>query len=132
MFEDSWNDLVSEGLMDGEKMDSFNVPVYAPTLEEFREVVDADGSFRINRLELVMGSPPVVEHADDPVAVSRAVASNERSILGALVDAHVGKAFCDELFHRLQRRAEQRAHELMAQMRFPHVVSSLSFKSDTN
>ncbi|GJN26118.1 hypothetical protein PR202_gb14021 [Eleusine coracana subsp. coracana] len=132
MFEDSWNDLVSEGLMDGEKMDSFNVPVYAPTLEEFREVVDTDGSFRINRLELVMGSPPVVDHANDPVAVGRAVANNERSILGALVDAHVGKALGDDLFHRLQRQAEERAHELMAEMRFPHVVCSLSFKSDMN
>lgn len=75
-------------------MDSFNVnvPVYAPTLEEFREVVDADGSFRISRLELVIGSPPVVDRGDEPGAVGRVVSNNERSILGALVDTHVGKA----------------------------------------
>ncbi|TVU16471.1 hypothetical protein EJB05_40039 [Eragrostis curvula] len=127
MFQDAWADLVDQGLMDGEKMDIFNVPVYAPTLEEFRDVVDADGSFRINRLELVVGSPPVVDRADDPGAVGRAVANNERSLLGALVDAHVGnKALGDELFRRLQRRAEERARELMDEMRFPHVVCSLS------
>nr|CAB3488594.1 unnamed protein product [Digitaria exilis] len=121
MFQDSWHDLVHS-----EKVDSFNVPVYAPTLEEFREVVDADGSFQINRLELVMGSPPVVDHPGDAIDVSRTVANNERSLLGALVDAQVGKALCDELFLRLQRRAEERAQELMEEMRFPHVVCSLS------
>ncbi|TKW24093.1 hypothetical protein SEVIR_3G030300v4 [Setaria viridis] len=126
MFQDSWHDLIREGMMDGEKMDSFNVPAYAPTLEEFREVVDADGSFRINRLDLVMGSPLVVDRPDDPGAVGRTVANNERSLLGALVDAHVGKALGDQLFDRLRRRAEERARELMEEMRFPHVVCSLS------
>ncbi|KAF8660342.1 hypothetical protein HU200_057922 [Digitaria exilis] len=126
MFQDSWHDLVREGLIDSDKVDSFNVPVYAPTLEEFREVVDADGSFRINRLELVMGSPPVVDHPGDASDVGRTVANNERSLLGALVDAHVGKALCDELFDKLRCRAEERAKELMEEMRFPHVVCSLS------
>ena len=107
-------------------MDSFNVPLYATTLEEFREVADADGSFEINRLELVMGSPLVVDHPDDPRAVGRTVANNVRSFLGALVDAHVGKALADELFARLQRRAEARGQGLAEEMRFPHVVCSLS------
>ncbi|CAN6229957.1 unnamed protein product [Urochloa humidicola] len=105
MFQDSWHDLVREGFMDGEKM---------------------DGSFRINRLELVMGSPPAVDRPDDPASVGRTVANNERSLLGALVDAHVGKALGDQLFDRLRRRAEERAQELMEEMRFPHVVCSLS------
>ncbi|XP_025825849.1 indole-3-acetate O-methyltransferase 1-like isoform X1 [Panicum hallii] len=129
MFQDSWDDLVGEGLMDGEKMDGFNVPVYAPTLEEFREVVNADGSFQINRLEMVTGSPPVVDHPDDPAAVGLTVANNERSLLGPLVDAHVGTALGGELFGRLRRRAEERAQELMEEMRFPHVVCSLSLAS---
>ncbi|CAL5014309.1 unnamed protein product [Urochloa decumbens] len=126
MFQDSWGDLVGEGLMDGENMDSFNVPVFAPSLEEFREVVDADGSFRINRLELVLGSPPAVDRPDDAGAVGRTVANNEWSLLGALVEAHIGKALGDQLFGRLRRRAEERAQELMEEMRFPHVVCSLS------
>nr|CAB3486085.1 unnamed protein product [Digitaria exilis] len=131
LFEDSWSDLVTEGVMEQEKMDSFNVPLYAPTLEEVREAVDdAGGAFRINRLEMVMGSPPVVVDAgaddDDPAAVGRTVANNVRSFVGALVDAHVGKAMADELFDRLRRRAEGQARELMAELRLPHVVCSLS------
>ncbi|KAF8660343.1 hypothetical protein HU200_057923 [Digitaria exilis] len=155
LFEDSWSDLVTEvsthwgtygldtmiygaypwmllqGVMEQKKMDSFNVPLYAPTLEEVREAVDdAGGAFRINRLEMVMGSPPVVVDAgaddDDPAAVGRTVANNVRSFVGALVDAHVGKAMADELFDRLRRRAEGQARELMAELRLPHVVCSLS------
>ncbi|KAK3143438.1 hypothetical protein QOZ80_4AG0300310 [Eleusine coracana subsp. coracana] len=126
LFEDSWADLVGEGLVEREKMDSFNVPLYAPTLDEFREVVEADGAFEINRLEMVMGSPPVVDRPDDPADVGRTVAKNVRSFIGKLVDAHVGKAVADELFARLRRRAEERAPELMEEMRLPHVVCSLS------
>ncbi|XP_039775300.1 indole-3-acetate O-methyltransferase 1-like isoform X2 [Panicum virgatum] len=121
LFEDSWADLVREGLMDG-----FNVPLYAPTLDEVREAVEAAGAFRINRLEMVTGSPAAVDHPDDPGAVGHTVANNVWSFVGALVDAHVGKALADELFGRLQRRAEERAGELMAEMRLPHVVCSLS------
>ena len=117
--------------MDREKTDSFNVPVYAPTLEEFREAVDADGSFRITRLELVTGPPPAVDRPDDPAAVGRTMAKNVRSVLGVLVDAHVGAALGGELFDRLRRRAEGRAQEMMKKMRFPHVVCSLSLASPT-
>ncbi|KAG2569571.1 hypothetical protein PVAP13_7NG429500 [Panicum virgatum] len=130
LFEDSWADLVREGLMDKDKMDGFNVPLYAPTLDEVREAVEAAGAFRINRLEMLTGSPPVVDRPDDPGAVGRTVANNVRSVVGALVDAHVGKALADELFGRLQRRAEGRAGELMAEMRLPHVVCSLSLARD--
>ncbi|CAL5029440.1 unnamed protein product [Urochloa decumbens] len=124
MFEDAWADLVREGLIEKEKMDSFNVPLYAPTLDEVREAVG--GAFRINRLEMVTGSAPVVDRPGDASAVGRTVANNVRSFVGALVDAHVGKAMADELFGRLQRRAEGRAREVMAEMRLPHVVCSLS------
>lgn len=76
--------------MDREKADSFNVPVYAPTLEEFREAVDADGSFRVTRLELVTGPPPAVDSPDDPAAVGRTMAKNVRSVLGVLVGERKG------------------------------------------
>ncbi|CAN6241293.1 unnamed protein product [Urochloa humidicola] len=66
LFQSSWDDLVREGMMDDEKTDSFNVPVYAPTVEEFGEAVAADGSFRITRMELVLGPPPAVEASTGP------------------------------------------------------------------
>uniref|UniRef100_A0A0D9XRC2 Jasmonate O-methyltransferase n=1 Tax=Leersia perrieri TaxID=77586 RepID=A0A0D9XRC2_9ORYZ len=126
MFEESWRDLIKEGMVDGKKMDSFNVPVYAATIEEFRDIIDVDGSFRINRLELVMGSPPVVNNPKDRHAIGLTVAKYLRSLLGPLVVAHVGRALADELFIRVQRHAEARAEALVGEMRFPHIVCSLS------
>ncbi|XP_006652977.3 indole-3-acetate O-methyltransferase 1-like [Oryza brachyantha] len=127
LLEDAWGDLVEEGVVDGEEMDSFNVPLYAATVEEFREAVDADGSFEINRLELVMGSLPAVDVGPaDRGAVGRTAANFLRALLGPLVDAHVGRAVADELFVRVQRRGEARAEELVDGMRFPHILCSLS------
>uniref|UniRef100_A0A0D9WAV6 Jasmonate O-methyltransferase n=1 Tax=Leersia perrieri TaxID=77586 RepID=A0A0D9WAV6_9ORYZ len=122
MFEESWSDLVKEGMVDdGSKMDSFNVPVYAATLEEFRETIDANGSFQVNRLELVMGIPPVVNNPKDRRAVGLTVANYLRSLLGPLVDANVGRALADELFIRVQRHAEVRTEGLLDEMHFPHI-----------
>uniref|UniRef100_A0A0E0PX51 Jasmonate O-methyltransferase n=1 Tax=Oryza rufipogon TaxID=4529 RepID=A0A0E0PX51_ORYRU len=129
MFEESWRDLVDEGLIDGGRMDSFNIPSYAATLEEFRESVDADGSFAVNRLEHVMGGRLAVDDDphDDRCAVGRRVANNQRSIFGPLVEAHIGRALADELFVRMERRAEELSDELVDEMgvRF-HILCSLS------
>uniref|UniRef100_A0A0E0F3C5 Jasmonate O-methyltransferase n=1 Tax=Oryza meridionalis TaxID=40149 RepID=A0A0E0F3C5_9ORYZ len=118
MFEESWRDLVDEGLIDGGRMDSFNIPSYAATLEEFRESVDADGSFAVNRLEHVMRGRLAVDDDphDDRRAVGRRVANNQRSIFGPLVEAHIGRALADELFVRMERPAGELADELGDEM----------------
>ncbi|OVA20049.1 SAM dependent carboxyl methyltransferase [Macleaya cordata] len=127
-FQDAWDDLVQEGLVDGEKRDSFNIPVYAPSVEDFKEVVEADGSFAINKLEVFRGgSPLVVNEPDDAAEVGRALANSCRSVCGVLVDAHIGDQLSDELFARLERRATSHAKELLEQLQFFHVVASLSF-----
>ncbi|CBI17473.3 unnamed protein product, partial [Vitis vinifera] len=46
------NDMVSEGLIDEEKMDSFNIPQYTPSPAEVKCEVEKEGSFTINRLEV--------------------------------------------------------------------------------
>ncbi|CBI17466.3 unnamed protein product, partial [Vitis vinifera] len=46
------NDMVAEGLIDEEKMDSFNIPQYAPSPTEVKCEVEKEGSFTINRLEV--------------------------------------------------------------------------------
>ncbi|RZC46147.1 hypothetical protein C5167_039088 [Papaver somniferum] len=127
-FQDAWDDLVQEGLVDGDKRDSFNIPVYAPSLEDFREVVEADSSFAVNKLEVFRGgSPLVVNQPDDAAEVGRALANSCRSVCGVLVDAHIGDQLSDELFMRLESRATVHAKELLEQLQFFHIVASLSF-----
>nr|CAB3486083.1 unnamed protein product [Digitaria exilis] len=126
MLQDSWDDIVGEGLMDAEKTTRFNVPMYAPTLEEFREAVKADGSFRINRLEMVTGSSLVGDRPGDPSAVGRVVTNMVRSVFGVLIDAHIGSVLGGEVFRRLERRVADRAEEMVQGLRLPNVVCSLS------
>ncbi|KAF5960752.1 hypothetical protein HYC85_001961 [Camellia sinensis] len=44
-------ELVSLGLIDEDKLDTFNVPSYFPSLEEVKDVVERDGSFTIDHME---------------------------------------------------------------------------------
>ncbi|KAJ0045979.1 hypothetical protein Pint_04067 [Pistacia integerrima] len=128
-FQDSWNDLVLEGLITSEKRDTFNIPVYASSLQDFREVVEANGSFRINKLEIFKGgSPLVVSQPDDATEVGRALANSCRSVAGVLVDAHIGDQLSEELFSRVEHRGSSHAKELLEQLQFYHIVASLSFE----
>ncbi|KAK7316802.1 hypothetical protein RJT34_00527 [Clitoria ternatea] len=127
-FQDAWNDLVQEGLISSEKRDSFNIPVYAPSLQDFKEVVEADGSFAINKLEVFKGgSPLIVSQPDDASEVGRALANSCRSVSGVLVDAHIGDKLSEELFLRVEKRATSHGKELLEQLQFFHIVASLSF-----
>ncbi|XP_022976362.1 indole-3-acetate O-methyltransferase 1-like [Cucurbita maxima] len=126
-FQDAWDDLVQEGLISSEKRDSFNIPVYAPSLQDFKEVVEADGSFSINKLEVFKGgSPLVVNQPDDAAEVGRALAISCRSVSGVLVDAHIGDRLSEELFSRVERRATNHAKDLLEKLQFFHIVASLS------
>ncbi|XP_058218807.1 indole-3-acetate O-methyltransferase 1 [Rhododendron vialii] len=127
-FQDAWDDLVQEGLITSEKRDDFNIPVYAPSLQDFKEVVEADGSFAINKLELFRGgSPLVVSCPDDAAEVGRALANSCRAVSGVLVDAHIGDRLSEELFSRVASRATSHAKVLLEQLQFTHIVASLSF-----
>lgn len=127
-FQDAWNDLVLEGLITSEKRDNFNIPVYAPSIQDFREVVEANGSFTINKLEVFKGgSPLVVNQPDDEAEVGRALANSCRSVAGVLVDAHIGEELSKELFLRVERKGTSHAKEVLEQIQFFHIVASLSF-----
>ncbi|KAJ8421637.1 hypothetical protein Cgig2_007499 [Carnegiea gigantea] len=126
-FQDAWDDLVQEGLISSDKRDSFNIPVYAPSLQDFKEVVEANGSFAINKLEVFRGgSPLVVSQPDDAAEVGQALANSCRSVCGVLVEAHIGDRLGDELFLRVERRATSHAKDLLEQLQFFHIVASLS------
>ncbi|RVW79864.1 Indole-3-acetate O-methyltransferase 1 [Vitis vinifera] len=95
------------GLITSEKRDNFNIPVYAPSIQDFREVVEANGSFTINKLEVFKGgSPLVVNQPDDEAEVGRALANSCRSVAGVLIDAHIGEELSKELFLRVEHKGQ--------------------------
>ncbi|KAG7534316.1 S-adenosyl-L-methionine-dependent methyltransferase [Arabidopsis thaliana x Arabidopsis arenosa] len=119
---------LSQGLVAAEKRDGFNIPVYAPSLQDFKEVVEANGSFAIEKLVVYKGgSPLVVSEPDDASEVGRAFASSCRSVAGVLVEAHIGEELSNELFSRVERRATSHAKDVLVNLQFFHIVASLSF-----
>ncbi|CAB4278062.1 unnamed protein product [Prunus armeniaca] len=115
------------GLITSEKGDSFNFPVYASSLQDFKEVVEADGSFTMNKLEIFNGgSPLVVNQPDDAAEVGRALANSCRSAGGVLIDAHIGEHLSNELFSQVEQRSSRHAKEILEQIQFFYVAASLS------
>ncbi|KAL2895626.1 Salicylate carboxymethyltransferase [Bienertia sinuspersici] len=46
------NDMVTEGYIDEERLNTFNVPMYEPSLEELKYLVEKEGSFAIDQVHV--------------------------------------------------------------------------------
>ncbi|KAL0438516.1 UNVERIFIED_CONTAM: Jasmonate O-methyltransferase [Sesamum latifolium] len=106
--------MASEGLIQEEKIDSFNAPYYAPSAEEVANIVEEEGSFIVNHLQGFEidwdGGPTGNDHGHDhdnnvvngSENLSRGgqVAKTIRAVVETLVESHFGRDMMDELFRR--------------------------------
>ncbi|KAL3680172.1 hypothetical protein R1sor_023128 [Riccia sorocarpa] len=111
--ESVFNELIAEGLLDEGVRDSFNIPMYYPTVDEMREAVEDSGAFVVDRLELLNDVPAnpstKAELEASPTDCGKKLAKICRSLLGVLVDSHMGEEVADEFFRRLELRAIARS-----------------------
>ncbi|KAA8520359.1 hypothetical protein F0562_014615 [Nyssa sinensis] len=49
-------DMAAEGLLDETKVDSFNLPLYTPYKDEVKDIIQKEGSFDVDRLEVIEDS----------------------------------------------------------------------------
>ncbi|CAA3029295.1 jasmonate O-methyltransferase-like [Olea europaea subsp. europaea] len=104
--------MALEGLIEEEKIDSFNAPYYAPSAQEVRSVVEEEGSFTINCLEAFEiewdgGAPSnnnFQKHIDkiekDNFSRGQQVAKTIRAVVESMLEVHFGRKIIDELFKR--------------------------------
>ncbi|CAL5332233.1 hypothetical protein CsSME_00013645 [Camellia sinensis var. sinensis] len=106
--------MASQGLVEEEKLDSFNAPYYAPCPEELKAVVQAEGSFIIDRLEafeidwdggqVSSNSSSVAQDQKtgfEPMLSSgQRVAKTIRAVVESMLASHFGRSIMDELFRR--------------------------------
>lgn len=76
-------DLVTEGSIEEEKMDSFNVPTYSPSPAEIQYVVEKEGSFTIDLLR-------TLEHQMDSSCEGYNEAQSVRAFAQPLLVSHFG------------------------------------------
>ncbi|XP_015889992.3 probable methyltransferase TCM_000336 [Ziziphus jujuba] len=98
--------LVSKGKVEGEKVDSYEVHFYAPSKEEIEEVVKREGSFEVDRLEMLKIDKDEDEDyklESHGTKVARAV----RSVQESLICHHFGEGILDSLFEIYGRMIDE-------------------------
>ena len=96
-----------QGLIDEEKMDSFNIPQYTPSPAEVKCEVEKEGSFTINRLEVSKVNwnayhgefCPSDDHKDGAYNVAMLM----RAVAEPLLVSHFGGGIIEEVFSRYQK-----------------------------
>ncbi|KAL3728464.1 hypothetical protein ACJRO7_033105 [Eucalyptus globulus] len=98
------NEMVSEGLIEEEKLDSFNIPQYTPSPKEVRLEVQKQGSFSIDCLEVSEVNWNVFDTDFDLNVVSKDgeynLARCMRAVAEPLLIDQFGEEIMDELFKR--------------------------------
>lgn len=85
--------LRTQGLIDEEKVDSFNIPVYFPTSEELKAIIERNGCFSIERMDK-LPDPPLMRLKPSP----ESVASQIRAVFEGVVKEHFGYDLVDKIF----------------------------------
>ncbi|XP_058087817.1 probable jasmonic acid carboxyl methyltransferase 2 isoform X2 [Magnolia sinica] len=104
------DDMVSEGMVEEAKVDSFNVPYYPPSIGEVKAAIEREGSFDLGELEIFKVSwDPSMDDDNgnfvcDKYASGMKVAKFLRSVLEPMLVSHFGKAIIDDLFQRYGKK----------------------------
>ncbi|XP_010246471.1 PREDICTED: salicylate carboxymethyltransferase-like [Nelumbo nucifera] len=100
------NDLVSQGLIEEEKVNTFNMPIYIASPREMKSVIEREGSFDIDRLETSEIKWREEDNLGDNEANKLRDANNLarylRAVAEPLLADHFGEALMEELFCRLR------------------------------
>ncbi|KAI4297084.1 hypothetical protein L6164_036992 [Bauhinia variegata] len=110
------NDMVVENKIEEAKLDSFDVPYYAPTVNEVKEILEAEGSFIVHRLEICKtGWEPDIDEINDfndnivfdKNMKAKSIVKHMRAVSEALIKSHFGDDILDELFQRFTNKVTQ-------------------------
>ena len=92
-----------QGLVEKEKLVSFNLPFYAPSVDEVMEIIKENALFKIEAIRLSEPNWDWEDDSDgDTVHDCRRsggnIAKAMRAVIGPLIINHFGSAILDELF----------------------------------
>ncbi|KAK7374339.1 hypothetical protein VNO80_07769 [Phaseolus coccineus] len=118
-------DMLLEGLIEEEKLDSFNIPTYEPTIEELRHVIGEEGSFFIQELETVIVPWDEGTNEDDDENVrAQFIATYTRAVVEPLLSANFGAKVMNKFFIRFQKKIVQLMQ--VEKLEFANLVISLT------
>ncbi|KAL4388609.1 hypothetical protein GQ457_09G025240 [Hibiscus cannabinus] len=121
------------GVVKEEDVDSFNLPLYTPCKEEMAEIVEREGSFEINNLQVFeVDTDPL--NADEKLCkkdlgfqiymqMGKNIANTIRAVIEPMICSHFGEAVSDRLFIRLATNVAEALSKGMLRKRVNIVVS---------
>lgn len=118
-----------QGLVDKERLDSFNLPFYAPSVYEVRDAIKQSEAFDINHIQLFESNWDPYDDMDDSDLVLDSVQSGVnvaqciRAVIEPLIAHHFGEHVLDELFEIYARNVA--AHLRKVKTKYPVIVLSL-------
>ncbi|XP_020993070.2 S-adenosyl-L-methionine:benzoic acid/salicylic acid carboxyl methyltransferase 3-like [Arachis duranensis] len=126
------NDMVLENLIEEIKLESFNLPLYDPTIEEAKEVIEDEGSFTLQRLEsVVLGwDANINEDVDDEKNKldlnkrAQFITKYTRAATEPLLKTQFGEQVMDEFFLRFKNKIFQLMMDVEI-LEFPNLIISL-------
>ena len=86
-----------QGLIEEKKLDEFNIPQYTPSPREVKEIVESEGSFSIDRLEVTRVNWNVYED-DGDYHFTKCM----RAVAEPLLVNQFGKTLMDKIFERFR------------------------------
>ena len=95
-----------QGLIEEEKLDTFNMPYYAPTTDEVKEVIEAEGSFTLQNLEAFRNDwDSYIKQANsslDKKARAAIFSTDIRAVGEPILASQFGEEAMDDLFRRFE------------------------------
>lgn len=105
LLSQSLRTMVTDGIVEEEMLDSFNVPYYTPCPREVIQVIEEQGSFAICRLETIEFDRDAGYDSGGEFTVSSSsrgqrVAKTHRAVIEPMLSHYFGSSVIDELIHR--------------------------------
>ncbi|CAK9144640.1 LAMT/FAMT [Ilex paraguariensis] len=102
-------DMVNAGIIDEAQVDSFNLPIYAASPKEMSRLVERNGNFTIEKIELTDPRSKI----DAPVNV-QALIMHLRAAMEGMFSQHFGRDVVDELFERTSQNCVEISDRLQS------------------
>ncbi|XP_026393595.1 salicylate carboxymethyltransferase-like [Papaver somniferum] len=102
----AFKDMITKGMVEEEKLDSFNFPIYFPSPEEVQAVIQSEGSFMVDQLHAYNVNWDGSDSREDRSSVTEKYRSSYdtakciRAVSESLLVSHFGEEIIDELFCR--------------------------------
>lgn len=85
-------------------MESFNFPIYYPTAKEFLGIIERNGSFSIEKME-ILSNPPILNMKFS----AEFVTSNIRAVFEGIIKEHFGSELVDQIFSHFTKNFAENA-----------------------